>query len=141
MGSRLRDVVTALILCLIVRNANAQRAPEGPSRIWHDPVETELNRQRLALPDTKYDIDPSKNYTLSELIDLAEQHNPETRAAWERAKSHAAAVGVARSALYPTLAALVAANTIRTRLLLGSDFFQQTYGSIAPEIALEYLIF
>jgi outer membrane protein TolC len=33
---------------------------------------------------------------LSELIDLAEAHNPATRAAWERARSQAA-LGITRS--------------------------------------------
>jgi outer membrane protein len=44
-------------------------------------------------------------YSVLELIDLAESHNPKTRAAWERARAQAAAWGVARSELYPTVAA------------------------------------
>ena len=37
-----------------------------------------------------------KTYSLAELIDLAEAHNPETRVAWEGAKAEAAALGIAR---------------------------------------------
>jgi len=35
-------------------------------------------------------IDSSRVYPLVELIDLAEEHNPETRVAWERARAQLA---------------------------------------------------
>lgn len=39
------------------------------------------------------------------MVDLAQMHNPDTRAAWEAAKLHAAALGIARGTLVlcPTL--------------------------------------
>ena len=43
-------------------------------------------------------MDSERTYTLAELVDLAEAHNPETRLAWERARSRADALGGARSA-------------------------------------------
>lgn len=46
-----------------------------------------------------------KTYSLAELIDIAESNNPQTRVSWEHARSQAASFGVARSELYPTLAA------------------------------------
>ncbi len=51
-------------------------------------------------------LDISHIYTLPELVDIAERNNPETRAVWEQAKQRAAASGIARSALFPTVAAL-----------------------------------
>ena len=42
-----------------------------------------------------------KEYTLADLIDLAEQLNPATRAAWQNAKQALALVGVSKSAYYP----------------------------------------
>lgn len=53
-------------------------------------------------------IDPRKRYDLTELIDLAQRRNPETRVAWERARQTAIGVGLVESEYYPvlTLAAL-----------------------------------
>lgn len=45
-----------------------------------------------ATRDESYSIDLAKQYSLAELIDLAEEHNPETRAEWHRAKAAAASV-------------------------------------------------
>jgi outer membrane protein len=46
---------------------------------------------------------------------LAESHNPETRVAWERARSLADAFGVARSELYPTISGDAQAASIRPK--------------------------
>jgi TolC family type I secretion outer membrane protein len=141
MNKRFRDVVAAFVLFTAVLSAAAQSAPSSPDKPWHGTAETGLNRQLSSLPDTKYDLDPAKAYTLAELIDLTEQHNPETRFAWQQAKVRAAALGIARGALYPTLAALAVADTARVQVLLNSAFFRQTYGSGSPELHVEYLIF
>src|SRR5579871_1616113 len=39
-------------------------------------------------------IDKSHPYTLAELIDLAEMHDPSTRVAWENARNAALATGI-----------------------------------------------
>jgi len=48
-------------------------------------------------------IDPQKRYDLTELVDLAEQLNPETRVAWEQARQAAIAVGLVQSEYAPVL--------------------------------------
>ena len=50
-----------------------------------------------------------KTYELSELIDIAQRTNPETRVAWERARQAAIAVGLAEGTYYPGLAAAATA--------------------------------
>lgn len=130
-----------VIFCLSVFDMRGQSAPASPDKPWHDHTESSLTKDLSSLPDTNYNLDPAKTYTLAELVDLAEEHNPETRLAWQRAKTRAAALGIARSALYPTVAALAVANTSRVRVLLNSAFYRQTYGSFTPELHLEYLIF
>lgn len=55
-------------------------------------------------------LDSNKAYNLAELIDIAERSHPETRAAWERARAAAAAVGLSESAYYPYLAASAVAG-------------------------------
>ena len=141
MYKRFPDIAAAFVLFAIALSAGAQSAPASPDKPWHGNAEAGLNKQLSALPDTKYDLDPAKAYTLAELIDLAEQHNPETRLAWQQAKARAAALGIARGALYPTLAALVVGTSERVQVLLNSEFFRQTYGIGSPELHVEYLIF
>ena len=58
-------------------------------------------------------VDPRKEYTLSDLIDLAERLNPATRAAWESARQALALVGVSKSAYYPFLSIAAAAGYTR----------------------------
>lgn len=48
-------------------------------------------------------VDPKKSYTLPELVDLAQRHNPSTRIAWETAVQAAASTGMTESQFYPTL--------------------------------------
>jgi len=52
-------------------------------------------------------IDPRRAYALPELVDLAESSNSVTKAAWERARQAALAVGVAESTFLPRLSAQV----------------------------------
>jgi len=61
-------------------------------------------------------VNPRKKYALPDLIDLAEQLNPETRAAWQNAKQALALVGVSKSSYYPFLS--LAASAGYTRLFV-----------------------
>jgi len=119
----------------------AQSAPDSPDKVWRSSQEQGISRELKTLPEPKVDIDPAKIYTLAELIDIAEQNNPETRIAWQNAKARAASLGIARSALYPTLVAEALANTTRVRILFNSSYVRQTLGSFEPLLHVEYLIF
>lgn len=141
MRRLLREFAAPFTVCAGVVVAGAQSAPPSADKVWHAKDEAGITKQLASLPEPKYDLEPAKIYTLAELIDLAEEHNPQTRLAWQQAKARAAELGVARSALYPTLAALALANTSRVRILFNSTFFRQTYGSFSPGIQLDYLIF
>ena len=66
-----------------------------------------------ALEKGKELVDPRKEYSLPELIDLAEQLNPATRAAWQNARQALALVGVSKSAYYPFLSLAAAAGYTR----------------------------
>ena len=44
----------------------------------------------------------SHPYTLAELIDVAEHHNPSTRTIWERAKQKARELGLAKALIIPS---------------------------------------
>ena len=102
----------------------AQTAPPAPHQPWHSKEERQLLKQLVADRQPSWDIDPQKVYTLPELIDLAELHNPETQAAWQRARVRADELGIARSAYFPTIEAAVYAASIRQPALIG-EYFQR----------------
>ena len=100
-------------------------APERPDRPWTAPVqagEIVAARAPSAPPSEGYVLPPnpamakvepppaleaSRAYSLAELIDIAESHNPQTRMAWDQAREAALAAGIARSAFLPELTASV----------------------------------
>src|ERR1700745_2528401 len=142
MATTLRVIaILALTMSVACTRSRGQNAPASPESIWHSNEEQGLQRKLASHPESKYDIDPHRRYTLPELIDLAQRHNPETRVAWEQAKAQAASLGVALSALFPTLAAVVLGSTIRQATLLGEFFHRQTLGVFEPVLRVEYLVF
>ncbi|HVH86272.1 MAG TPA: TolC family protein, partial [Terriglobales bacterium] len=108
--------------------ALAQSAPASADRPWHTAEERKIEADAKQFSDFRFNLDPAKTYSLAELIDLAETHNPDTRVAWQRALSQAAALGVARSELYPTLAAAALSEVNRSEAYLANRFFRQTIG-------------
>jgi outer membrane protein len=119
----------------------AQSAPVSLDRPWHGAEEWKVVAEARNLRDARFNVDPVKFYTLAELIDMAESHNPATRVAWERARAQAAALGVARSELYPTLAAAALSRTERSSILFGSQFIRQTVQEFQIAMDLNYRVF
>jgi outer membrane protein len=133
----------AIVFVLLqpVSRALTQNAPASPDRPWHGLGEARIEADLRNLTEPTLDFDPAKNYSLPELIDLAESHNPETRVAWERARAQAAAWGVARSELYPTVAAAALAGVDRDQAYLADRFFRHTIGGFEVVLNLNYTIF
>src|SRR6202046_2031022 len=119
--------------------AVGQQAPTVPDRPWNGAPE-----MRPVVPpqhSPAFIPDPSKIYTLPDLIDVAEQNNPETRVAWENAKARAAELGISKASLYPTLAAVALADTNRSQLFFYPDYYRQTSGTFSPVLVVDYVIF
>jgi outer membrane protein TolC len=119
----------------------AQGSPPASGAVWQPKGVQTLEREAAAKPPESLLLDADKPYALAELIDLAQKHNPETRVAWEEAKSKAAALGVARSSLYPTMSAVALAISLRQATLIGEFFHRQTEGVFEPILHVEYLVF
>jgi outer membrane protein len=70
----------------------AQNVPQSSNHPWHGPQERSIEADAKNFPESRFKVDPDKNYSLPELIDLAESHNPETRCGsrcrTQRALSH-----------------------------------------------------
>ena len=91
-------------------------------------------------------LDPAHPYTLAELIDTAEHHNPATRTIWERAKQKARELGVAKSAYYPELEGLAVSGDERLinpfpKPLAPRGYVLVEIPKVQPEVTLQYLIF
>jgi hypothetical protein len=132
--------VALLVGMLACRSLSAQSTSPSADKPWHSKAEKYVARDLVANRQPTYDVNPARVYTLPELIDLAEMHNPETRVAWEAARERAAEVGIALSAYYPTLTAVGLASTIRDAALIGEYFHRQTLGIFEPTLHVEYLI-
>ncbi len=122
--------------------AEGQRTPVTPGRPWSPPPNGGLSRGAAATlkGGNEFVFQGGRSYTLAELIDLGEQRNPETRAAWEAAKQQAAQLGVAKSDLYPTLGAAVIGQTLKTGVLLYNTFVLQEEGIGQGEFNLSYTL-
>ena len=92
-----------LVTLILVIPGFSQGPPVSPDRPWHAPGEHEISAEARRFGRSLFRIEAGKTYSLAELIDLAERHNPETRVAWENARAHGASLGIARSELFSTL--------------------------------------
>lgn len=98
--------------------SDRDQAPPSSRRQWNPPnlgryQNTLRQGTAEALEKGKQLVDPRKEYRLPDLIDLAEQLNPATRAAWQNAKQALAQVGMVKSTYYPYLSLAAAAGYTR----------------------------
>ena len=138
-----RALFAVLLFLLLVpaSRASAQNAPASPDLPWHSAGEQSIERDAARQQGPKFVVDPSPAYSLADLIRLAETHNPETRAAWEHACAQAAALGVARAQLYPTVVAAALSETNREQVYLNTRFYRQTVQSFDLALDLNYTVF
>ncbi|HTU48457.1 MAG TPA: TolC family protein [Bryobacteraceae bacterium] len=134
-------VIRVAIAFLILSRASAQIAPVSSDRPWHGAQEQQIESDAGHSREPKFSVEPDRAYSLSELIGLAEVHNPETRIAWESARAQLAALGIARSELYPTLAAIALSQTSREEVFLVNRFYRQTAQNFEGALELNYTIF
>jgi outer membrane protein len=128
-----------------------ESAPPSPDRAWKAP---DLRRYEAALSESEHtraheapavSIDSQKAYELSELIDIAERTNPETRVAWERARQAAIAVGLAEGTYYPVLVAAATGAVahvplpIPTTVVPGGIFTADTQ-FVIPALSLDWVL-
>ena len=96
-------------------------------------------------PDRGARLSQTKEYSLAELVSIAEETNPTTRAAWERAIARAAAIGIEKSALFPVLSFVAASGDLRTinpfpKPLAPRGFTVVEIPSVAVGFELNYVV-
>jgi outer membrane protein TolC/uncharacterized membrane protein YccC len=85
--------------------ANYSRLPDSPS-----PQQSFVlppNLEAAVVPRPRTELAADHDYTLTELIDIAELENRQTRVAWQRARNAAIGAGVAASTYLPVITANV----------------------------------
>src|SRR6201981_2046480 len=136
-----RMSMIAFVDLLLASIGLSQTVPASPEHPWHGSAEFNMQTYANKVTASRFTLDQSKTYALSELIDLAEAHTPATRTAWERARSQAAALGITRSELYPTLAAAALSQTESGEAFFGDRFHGQTTQTFELALDLNYTVF
>jgi outer membrane protein len=128
-------------LIVLAQAAAAQELPSRPDRPWLTADESRLAARAIAQRQPKEAELGSRTYTLADLIDYAEAHNPETREAWQAAVAQAKAKNVARSALFPSLDVGLLALSQRNGVLLYNSFVIQELGIGEASARVTYTVF
>jgi outer membrane protein len=103
------------------------------------------NPEAGVIPKPRTELTADHEYTLTELIDVAERENPETRVAWQRARNAAISAGVAESTYLPVVTANVlgayqGAESFNSSSGVTLHNSGQLYGS-AETVSLVWLLF
>ncbi len=136
-----RNLFLSLLLAFCAERTPGQCAGKMSSPAFvADCAAREIPREGKAI------LDPAHLYTLAELIDVAEHHNPSTRTIWERAKQKARELGLEQAAYYPELEGLAVFGDERLinpfpKPLAPRGYVLVEVPVVRPEVALQYLIF
>ena len=131
----------SLVLTLLATMAaRGQQAPPSPERPFAVSSRQEVRIDAGFISETRPVLEDNHSYTLPELVDIAERNNPETRVAWEQAKQKAVAAGIARSALFPTLAALASASYSQYSLFV-TRFYHENLATFPATLSVNYTVF
>jgi outer membrane protein len=111
-----------------------------PSKIYEIPEETKsdlLASERQ--PGVPEELAPSRDHlTLAQLLSTALQINPETQAAWERARAAAAEWAASRGDYYPSVSADLGGSGGKLSQASSLGAFKGVYGDVG--ISLSYLL-
>ncbi len=100
----------------------------------------------LPWPDSHPVIDASHEYSLVELIDIAQRSNKQTRIAWEEARQAAISVGISRAAYLPQITVDVLGGYQRSvtpfpTFLSKKGYITSDAEGLFPAVTMSYLLF
>lgn len=115
--------------------------PYSPKDLWVPP--RELAREPVPPPED-IEIPPDlseriRSLTLTDLVDLALQRSPETRASWYAARSAREGMSAQKGTYYPQLDLAVEANRVHGSAVGGRFTFDQR--TVVPSVSLAYTLF
>ncbi|MFC0228011.1 TolC family protein [Serratia aquatilis] len=147
---------TVISLCTMIAGCATDRldlAPASYSEPWRSGANVAAAADFSVPPNPAVaeiaqppQINRAHIYSLPELIDIAQNQNPDTRIAWQQARQAALAVGMGEAVFLPMISASVIGGYQSTRASLpysvGSINDVSTTGSaVVPALALQWLLF
>jgi outer membrane protein len=122
-------------------------APPSAAKLWAPGEATQIPGGQATMesfaarsPSAQAVIEPGHVYDLPDLIDLAQQTNPETRAAWQATRAAAARVGIAEGAYLPMLSAIGMASYAHLPDYDKMGPFLVRTGVLEPLLRLDWLL-
>ena len=127
-------------LLLPPKPENAQQEESLPRR-FVSPGDPALPAEEEAIA-----IEPDHDYTLAELIDIAQRSNKQTRVAWEAARQAATTVGIALGAYLPDITAQAIGGYQRATApfpkdLVPKGYIESNVAEVLPGITVKWLLF
>ena len=137
-----RDLAPAAVDMPLQIPAASEDAPTGDAHRYALPHDASLPWPGTASADA---IDPAHPYGLTELIDIAQRRNKDTRIAWEQARQAAIGVGIARAALLPEITASALGGYQHVASPFPTNLVRRGYitadaQEVFPELAIKYLL-
>lgn len=118
--------------------SGAQSSPKAADHPWDES--SVLPGLQSEPPARYFTFDRVHVYSLADLIDAAEVHNPVTREAWALARKQADQLGIDRADLFPSLLARVLGGTSKNAALINDVFAPQTIGDYNLSLNLSYTL-
>ena len=116
-------------------------APSNPGRPWVAPAGYERYSPLRSTEGTApAKLESERVYGLIDLIDFAERTNPETRLAWEKARSAAAALGETQSSLFPVVGISIPGGAYRDVVYSPSGTQVYDIAGLEPRVELSWLL-
>ena len=132
----------ALLFSLLISLTGCRtlEVPSKPSGMWTPPPWYNQSKKPETVLTAVQGQKPSIETPMKffELVELALEHNPSTKQAWEQAISFKAQVGEARSAWYPTVTAKQ--NFEETRNVASNSANGLNEGDIGMNLTMTYLL-
>jgi outer membrane protein TolC len=126
-------VVFSLVGCAELPWRSYSAAPPSPSQELRATTEGGIALATVGL-------DPAHQYSLVELVDLAERANPDTRQAWELARAAAARLGVAEAVWLPALALAVMGGARRVAFAADTTPFSASGPFVESRVELTWAL-
>jgi outer membrane protein TolC len=136
--SILSVIALSLIGCVTLEKLN-RRTADSPQETWTPPARDEQRQVSLPSPQIPAELRQSQqSWTLANLVDIGLANNPQTRAAWNAARSASAALGAVRSSYYPRINATV--NTAKSKAAFAGGRFIVDQTTLNPVASLSFLL-
>jgi outer membrane protein TolC len=123
----------SLLSCAELPWRSYAAAPPSPTR-----AEMATTATRIAAPLVT--LDATHEYSLVELIDVAQRANPDTRAAWEQARAAAARLGIAEAVYLPALALAISGGIRRNAFPAPMAPFSASGPFVEPHLTLTWIL-